>query len=391
VDAAGHDLGARRAGHGVYFVAGRKFERETCRVQNQAWETYQACVKSANDMRGVDDAEYNPGRPDTETVAATTSSGQTVLATRYLARPYLHEGQPVWVRRSGEEITEIRLSYLWRYQGRTPERAGDSTRQRAGDYAPCTEPDALCPSCRLFGSADDTPRMDEEAVAQHSYRGHVRIGDAIADGDVTPWPWHLAPTGSPKPSAGQFYLDHRGVSEADRLAPEDERPVAAWGSRADAERPRPLRGRKFYWRTTSPTAGTPRGRATGRHAETQTAWVELIPQDTTFTFQVSVDNVDRSTLGGLIAALCPQLLWPDPDSSIVLSVGGGKPFGFGSVSTEVDIDRFDTAKSRYLGTPAPTLPQPADLVTEFAASVPAGTRGRRVAIGRGRPCPGRRA
>ena len=173
------------------------------------------------------------------------------IAERLLARARLHPGQPVWVRldEGAGQVTEIRLSQLWRYQGR------GTFGERAGQAGPCTDPKRLCWSCRVFGSADTERRGVDDLAVQNSYRGHVRVDDLLAVGDVEPLYWHLAPLASPRPSAGQFYLDHTAVPAGKRVARKDTRPAAAWGSEADTPGLRPLRGRKFYWRTADPARG----------------------------------------------------------------------------------------------------------------------------------------
>jgi hypothetical protein len=278
-----------------------------------------------------------------------------VIGQRLRVSGRLHVGQPVWVRHDGVQVTDIRLSQLWRHQG------SGSVGERVGDAAPCTDPNNLCPSCRLFGSADPNSRGVDDVARQSSYRGHVRIDDAGADAEVTTTEWELAPLSSPRPSAGQFYLDHSGVDPQRQLARNNSEPAAFWGSDADTSSSglrllRPIRGRKFYWRTTAPTQGDhPRGRKRPHHSDQLTRTVRLIPQGSHFTARLTFDGLTRAQLGGLVVAIDPRHLWPGVN--VVTSVGGGRPFGFGAVTTDIVLDRLESAGERYLGDAAvvPTL------------------------------------
>ena len=161
----------------------------------------------------------------------------------------------------------------------------------------------------MFGSADTEGRGADDLAVQDSYRGHVRVDDLLAAAEVEPLSWHLAPLASPRPSAGQFYLDHTAVPPARRMAGKDTRPAATWGSVADTPGLRPVRGRKFYWRTTDPTRGQfPRGRYREHQSGELGSEVALIPAGTVFTGRVAFDNLSLADYGSLLAALDPRLL-----------------------------------------------------------------------------------
>ena len=226
------------------------------------------------------------------------------IGYRLRAREYLHLGQPVWVRLDSDgNVDRIKLSQLWRTTGEY------SAVKRAGDLAPCTNPEDLCQSCRVFGSADTTGRQDGDASWQRGYRGHVRFADARATGPVDPQTETLAPLSTPRPSAGQFYLDNTGRGLA--ASRKENRPLAHWGSEADEGKrgPRPLKGRKYYWRTSAPLDDPyPRGRAREHHSDRLTQQVALVPEGTTFTTRVTFEGLDRAELGSLLAALDPRRL-----------------------------------------------------------------------------------
>lgn len=378
----------------VQFAAGRTGPDATrCKISDLAWEDYLKAVEGADDLRtaslkeagfasgeeprwGTAPPEYAdvwwPPRSDSgDAPAASGRSGQgQKIGRRLRARSYLHVGQPVWVRVADGEVSEIRLSLYWRYLG------GKTVGERLGEAQPCTDPENLCWSCRMFGSADTGGREETGFAVQHSYRGHVRIDDLLATGPVAPITWELAPLASPKPGAGQFYLDNSAVAGSARIAKKDTEPAATWGSIADEQRTRPVRGRKFYWRTETdadPSTKKPeRGRRRPHQSEAMSDKVSLIPAGTSFTGRVAFDNLDAAEYGSLLAALEPRLLGGAGESSwdrSVISVGGGKPFGFGSVAIDVGRVSLQTAAQRYLGEPGPELPGKAEAVEAFLNTV----------------------
>lgn len=377
----------------VQFAAGRTGPDATrCEISDLGWKNYATAVEGADDLRpeslkkaGVGsgkeprwgapppEPEYAdvwwPPRSDVPAPGGGTGEGQ-MIGRRLRARSYLHVGQPVWVRVADGEVTEIRLSLYWRYLGRK------TVGERLGEGQPCTDSENLCWSCRMFGSADTEGRDETDFAEQHSYRGHVRIDDLLATGPVQPITWELAPLASPKPGAGQFYLDNSAVPGSARIAEKDTEPAANWGSIADRQRTRPVRGRKFYWRTETDvdrSATKPeRGRRRPHQSEAMSDKVSLIPAGTSFTGRVTFDNLDAAEYGSLLVALDPRLLGGTGESSwgrSVTSVGGGKPFGFGSVTIDVSRVCLETGAERYLGEPGPQPPGDAEGVDAFLDAV----------------------
>jgi CRISPR-associated protein (TIGR03986 family) len=371
------DTHARGKDNTVYFAAGRVGPgAQRCPIPDLAWDTYCKVVDGADDLRPANlpnkkEPEWESRPPEYANVPwPLPEDGQPpppTVAERLVARHYLHKGQPIWVRVASDgSISEIRLSQLWRYQGSYP------VGERASAAVPCTDPNSLCRSCRIFGSADVSGRRDDDVSVQRSYRGHVRVDDLLATADFEPLEWHLAPLAAPRPSAGQFYLDNTGVPPRDQVAAKDTRPANTWGSCADEGRKRPIRGRKFYWRTTEPEkAAIPRGQH--RHqSDTQSRDVALIPARRTFAGRVCFENLSTQEFGSLLAALDPRLLagtgleeW----AGVVTSVGGGKPFGFGAVNVRVAVESVQTAAGRYLGADD-EVPGTDEAVQAFRASVP---------------------
>lgn len=390
----------------VRFAAGRVGpDARRCTIPDTTWESYKKTVAGADDLRtaslvkagfasgeapkwGSCPPEYadvwwpprgdaNDGQAGNDQGRAVSPRGQQrqLIGRRLSARSYLHVGQPVWVRVAGGEVTEIRLSLYWRYQG--SKTVGD----RLGDAKPCTDPQRLCWSCRMFGSADTDGRRETDLAVQRGYRGHVRIDDLLTTAPVQAISWELAPLASPKPSAGQFYLDNSAVPGNARIAKKDTKPAATWGSIADDQRTRAVRGRKFYWRTETkadPDARPPaRGRRRAHQSETMSSTVSLIPPGTAFRGRVAFDNLDTAEYGSLLAALDPRLLsqaGEDGWEKAVTSVGGGKPFGFGSVTVDIKRVSAETAAQRYLGEAAPEPPGETDSVRAFTTEVPSAAR-----------------
>jgi hypothetical protein len=97
----------------------------------------------------------------------------------------------------------------------------------------------------------------------------------------------------------------------------------------------------------------------------------LIPAGTVFTSRVCFENLSAADYGSLLTALDPRLLaHADPAGwgDAVTGVGGGKPFGFGSVSIDVHPVKVETAAMRYLAADG-EVPGVAEAVTGFRARV----------------------
>ncbi|MGH3283643.1 MAG: RAMP superfamily CRISPR-associated protein [Streptosporangiaceae bacterium] len=389
------DTNARDPSRPVHFAVGQIAPNSARRtVPDGTWQKYLRTVEGADDLRpaslkkaGIADGEepawrtvppeyaevWWPPRQEDEPPDRELPEKERpqLIARRLRARSYLHVGQPVWVAVSGDEVTEVRLSLLWRYEG------SGTVGERVGEAKGCIDPRHLCWSCRIFGSADTEGRDENDLAVQNSYRGHVRVDDLLAEGQVEPVWWDLAPLASPKPGAGQFYLDNSGRRQA---ADKNARPAATWGSVADEGGPRPVRGRKFYWRTQTradPGSGTPqRGKYREHQSDALASKVALVPAGTVFTGRIAFDNLDAEDYGSLLAALDPRrlgALGEDGWGETVLSVGGGRPFGFGSVRIDVKPVRVQAAGERYLGGPADVKPAtPEEAVRAFRDAVPAG-------------------
>lgn len=322
------DVGPREP-HKPYHAHIREISDTEVSVPVDTWETFLRVVEDTDDRRtqqrtrneGKNTApvvhRYKPGAAEEEKVP---------IGERYLAGPELQPGQPVWVDEQDGKVTWLGLAMNWRQLGST------TASERAGAFNPCDDPQDLCPSCRLLGSIDPKEREKLEAADQLAYRGHIRFGDALADGEVEGEDAELPPMGAPRPGAGQAYLNNTKLPHDAK----DDPALRQWGAPgADGKNPRPLRGRKQYWQA------APNGREQARehHREQQPELVtnaEVFPEGTEFQATITFTDVDEAQLGSLIAALQPSLLLDD--SAVQTHIGGGKPLGFGQCSVEIAWD-----------------------------------------------------
>jgi CRISPR-associated protein (TIGR03986 family) len=370
------DAGAR-SGAPYYAATGRLTDTEL-KVTDLAWDRYRLAVDGADDLRtGATQSEDGFAEVDyAQKGQAPMRIGRRRRASRRLA-----EHDVLWVRVEDGLITELALAYFWRTPGDIP--AGGRV---PADLKPCTDPENLCVSCRLFGSADVGGADRSAGNRQRAYRGHVRFGDARTERHGDSWPVeHLAPLAAPRPGAGQLYLDLRS-----QAAPSDKGQVPArqWGhpGRDKGADPRQLRGRKFYWHA-APGGQQPwRGHERDHHSGALTTSAELAPAGTRFTGSVWFENLSLAELAGLVAAIDPHRLlnasappgYHDTGPEIRPHLGGGKPFGLGTVDPSVELVEVADGPSRY-GEGAPVAIDMSDIDTAIgglASDVPDGVRQR---------------
>lgn len=362
---------------GRYFCATGELEDRQLKVTlpDEVWDTYLDAVDGTDDMRRARMRTNPQDRQDDKPIRVLhpNPKGERLLGKRDPARRELRPGQVVWVRQEtsgdGVLVKEISWSVVWRHAG---------GQAKAKDRVPehlkkaCESWESLCPSCRLFGSADTHGAKDGPA-RQSAYRGHVRFGDAVPSEAYEPKEEWLPPLGAPKPGSGQFYLTRNDGQENNTASDQSKPPLREWGSELDEKAPRKLRGRKQYWLTESPET-RPYFRA--RSADDK-VFHDLYKRDdgenkmlargqsvgigAVFTARVWFENLSLGELGGLLSALDPgQLLHAydrkDEERPLYgLAVGGGRPLGFGTCTTRVTVVEADQAESRYLGEPGTAL------------------------------------
>lgn len=341
-----------------YFIAGRDFDTEA-EVTPQAWTEYLELASGAEDARS--NAAASLFAPVTWPNGTTNH-----VADRFRVSQHFSRGQPMLLRldRKGR-VSEIRPAQIWRHRG-----VGTIRERIPEPLQPCHDVDALCPSCRVFGSADTRVQSKHAASKQNSYRGHVAFFDATPVNEPVLTEWVRAPLAIPRPSAGQFYLDDGAPPNRRNFDGGQERghlSRADWGSEADHPTLRRIRGRKFYWRTDGDfTRGEARDWQRGSELVDT---VNLIDVGASFRFIVAFQSLSVDQLGGLISCLQPQLLFGPTPFPIVVSLGGGKPFGFGSMHSRVRIDDVWEAPSRYLGIRRGMQISPIEAVSVFAEGV----------------------
>lgn len=362
------DAGARNPRH-RYFAAVGHLSGPAAIVEEEAWRRYRIAVDGADDVRRRRLGTISPA----DRWAAVELEGQRI-GDRHLARTELERGDVVWVQveqRGGERVvTNIALSYLWR-------RLGDVEmgRRVPPAFLPCRPPEALCMSCRLFGSVDAEADARSASDIQRGYRGHVRFQEGRAvDGVSILEPIELAPMGAPRPGAGQMYLIHDGTPASSSA----ERPAREWGAATDRSEPRPLRGRKHYWHGDPVLQDPPRHRRRrGRpgQSDKMVTSVELADSKSQFESRIVFENISTAELGSLLCTLQPELVLEDrippgyAESRLALRLGGGKPFGLGTVQVDVLSVAVHSAASRYLDGPERSV-ELNELVDSYVRQVP---------------------
>lgn len=283
-----------------------------------------------------------------------------VVGRRAKASGLLFIGDPVWVRYdpASQRITLMKLASIWRRAGKR------SVGERLPAHLKPCDPGAnegLCLSCATFGAADTTTA---ESNRQVSYAGHVRFGAARGQAKRLEQV-DLAPMGAPRPGNGMFYLDRYQLPARVPHEGSGEDLVAThWGSWAEGERQR-IAGRKFFWhsdpdrqaRLMSGVLGRgvpPRYRATDRQKTAKMSRpAQLARFESDLVSTVSFDQLDAVALHALLGALEPQrVLSVAPgrqDARFATHLGGGKPFGLGSVVASIDwsASRVSTLAGRY--------------------------------------------
>lgn len=325
------DTAARPAGHGHYWCVGMLTD-DYANVTERARQGFAAAVAGTNDVR---EAANGAGGE----LQADVRRNNTTFGRRFTSRTRLEVGQPVWVRlgegSQAKAVDEIRLAKIWREPGQGP------LKNRVDPaFLPCKDPADLCPSCQIFGSAEERPpgKQETDESVQLSYAGHVSIGDALSSRpapEVIGATETIAPLMGPHPGSGHFYLE----------PPADPgyRNPTTWGAPADRGTPRRIRGRKFYWASQAANGRSSRAVPRGQQNTQRAIRIKPVKAGTEFVVEVQFENLTDEQLGGLAVAFKPDLLFPDA----VLSIGGGKPFGFGAVSARLEVVDVHGPAQRY--------------------------------------------
>jgi RAMP superfamily len=351
------DSGTRRKSRQFFCAAGRlpAGDGGISEVAESAWSEYVELCEGTNDLRLARRRRAAPDQKDwrAKPVFDDVSWRDETVGRRRRVTGQLWAGDVVWARvdPGNGRVEQLSMAAIWRVRGTgsLSERVPDAVRA-----CPDAE-ERLCLSCRLFGSAETDSGESGREATQRSYAGHLRVGDAIAEGVTTVREPRLAPLGSPRPGAGQFYLQIGDkVSDTQPASDETQLPAACWGSERDDPDPRLVRGRKFYWNGDPAARQPPRHIARpGQKNEAMTGERHLVPAGTVFRQEIAFDNVPRAELASLLLTLLPGLVLPRaegrPAADYRLRLGGGKPFGLGSSSVRVTGFWWHDARRRYLG------------------------------------------
>ena len=199
---------------------------------------------------------------------------------------------------------------------------------------PATTMDQLSPADRVFGW------VNQVKDGKGSYKGNLRIhsvkcenDDAIQEFDGNGL--SLGILGQPKPQQIRFYVaqDKKGTPLSDGIEKQE--------GYSNKKHEHGLRGRKVYphhhdsnWSNPiDPTQEYRQDELSDQNRSIK-AWVK---PEAKFTFEIDVTNLSDMELGGLLWLLSlPENYYH--------RLGGGKPFGFGSVSIEIDWDNTDLRK-----------------------------------------------
>ncbi len=345
-----------------YYVAIAKLVGGPIRVESDDWQDFQYLCQGTRDTQVFRQEEGSDAAPPAPRHGSPNWPGEVVrysgkvVGRRRKATGVLGVGDVVWRTKSGS----LKMAYVWRHKGVGP------VRDRLGDQSlePCTDPENLCPTCAVFGMIDN--RDDSEnRHDQASYASHLRflVGHLFDEDGVGPAVTEdrqIALLRGPKPSSGNFYLEH---SEGADLSYAGDQPKATWGSELDRGGNRRIAGRKFY------RHGQVEGAPTVSNRQRQRQWYrnwqgeqspdgqrKMAIAGSRLRFRVAFDNLSETQLAFLMIALDPRLL-----SKAVASkgqyanhLGGGKPLGFGTAVAEEVTITYSRTRDRYSGKEAET-------------------------------------
>lgn len=352
---------------GRIFVAAGKLDATDIPLAVGAWDDYRERCRGSQDVQQGQLASGAPAWSDSAWSGVPVEHVHTpkggrkqrnIIGTRRKSDGALGEGDSVWVTPAADGATGLKVSASWRVWGKMPvhDRLPDKS------LLPCTNPDALCPACALFGFIEQrrVTRQRPGKTEQNAYASHVRFPAFFeTDGPVGIREIHPPPLRSPRPSAGSFYLAHPQAqpplweSGKARLG----QPTSHWG--ADDTPVRKIAGRKFYWHGQEPwdSDPTPRQRRRDHYPapgdpKNKDAKRWLMDAGNTLTGRIHFENITRDQFAFLLMALDPRRL-RDLDTNdtateeLQTHLGGGKPLGFGSATVTLMHVAVEDAAGRY--------------------------------------------
>ena len=242
-----------------------------------------------------------------------------------------------WRKGNGEELFPVYYSEVGSHLYLSPacvtrELYNTNLREIAGVFAPCKGKDK-CPACDLFGRID-TERKSEK---NNSITSRIRFSDArvVSPRDVPSdyyvqggKPLTLATLGGPKLGNIEFYLERPEGAQfwTYDYYIDSNGNVCAYDKTKKAK----LKGRKYYW----------------HHNGYQNYLVKELSNlnKTVRLLDSGKENVFKADLyfDGITKNQLHQLLWildsgseSEKEWDLAYKIGGGKPFGLGSIKCEV--------------------------------------------------------
>lgn len=192
-----------------------------------------------------------------------------------------------------------------------------------GSYASCDGGEKLCPACALFGMVG----------AKYSRGSRIRVGDLVCMderpvADLYERPITLPELSSPKINNMEFYLkrpaDNAVFWTYDYYVGKDQRVIPK-----EAE----INGRKFYWHDLKTW-----NRLKGERQEPieRNMTVRPLKKGVMFSGKLYFDKISKKELDQLIYLLKAGDEKTLEEKKHGYKLGGAKPYGFGSISIDVD-------------------------------------------------------
>ena len=206
---------------------------------------------------------------------------------------------PVWYNQEKKNL-QFSLASIGRVFG------NKTLNELVGEADACTDRDALCPACLLFGNESGK-----------GFGSRVRITDALSkDTDKIAESVTLKELAGPKYSYLPFYAKYEGNGKQNTFG-YDEKGVE-------------LRGHKFYWH--HPELKEDDYKTSEKTKRNTT--MDLVQAGTTCAFKVYYDGITKDQKDQLIWTL--NLGENTVDGTHCHKIGYGKPIGLGSVKIVVD-------------------------------------------------------
>jgi CRISPR-associated protein (TIGR03986 family) len=221
------------------------------------------------------------------------------------------------------------------------------------ELRPAQKIDELSPAERLFGWVGQTKAVPS------AFRGRVAIDEArVPSSKLRKGQRTLEILASPKPSQARFYLGVERASDGSPIAFDDgekSKDIRFDEQKVDGGGKKVLRGRAIFLRPKLSDIAPQRNSQDDQNRSI----TSVIPPGTEFTFQIHVSDARPVDLGALLWLL------EGGNEDRAISIGFGKPLGYGSVKLRLSKSELLTTaqlKESWLNWDAPSIA--GNLVTE---------------------------